>query len=37
MNFVRRAAIVPEPGVYRYRDTFYPAVESLQGVLEVRK
>jgi len=29
--------VLKEPGVYRYRDTFYPAVESLQGVLEVRK
>jgi plastocyanin len=29
--------VLKEPGVYRYRDTFYPAVESLQGVLEVRR
>ncbi len=25
-----------EPGTYRYHDTFYPAVEALQGVIEVR-
>ena len=29
--------VLKEPGVYRYRDTFYPAVESLKGVFEVRK
>jgi plastocyanin len=29
--------VLKEPGVYHYRDTFYPAVESLKGVLEVRK
>jgi plastocyanin len=29
--------IAKEPGVYHYRDTFYPAVESLKGALEVRK
>jgi plastocyanin len=29
--------VLKEPGVYHYRDTFYPAVESLRGVLEVRK
>jgi len=29
--------VLKEPGVYHYRDTFYPAVESLKGVVEVRK
>jgi Cytochrome P460 len=29
--------VLSEPGHYTYRDTFYPAVESLQGVLEVIK
>lgn len=29
--------VVKSPGVYHYRDTFLPSVESLQGVLEVRK
>jgi plastocyanin len=29
--------VLKEPGVYRYGDTFYPAVESLRGVIEVRK
>lgn len=29
--------VFKEPGVYHYRDTFYPAVESLKGVLEVSK
>jgi len=29
--------VLKEPGVYQYGDTFYPAVESLRGVIEVRK
>jgi plastocyanin len=29
--------VLKEPGVYQYGDTFYPATESLRGVLEVRK
>jgi plastocyanin len=29
--------VVTEPGLYHYGDTFYPAAESLKGVVEVRK
>jgi len=29
--------VLKEPGVYQYGDTFYPAVESLRGVIDVRK
>jgi hypothetical protein len=29
--------VLKEPGVYHYGDTFYPATESLKGVIEVRK
>jgi len=29
--------VLKEPGVYQYGDTFYPATESLRGVIEVRK
>lgn len=29
--------VVKTPGLYHYRDTFLPSVESLQGVLEVTK
>ncbi|MBV8128644.1 MAG: cytochrome P460 family protein [Planctomycetaceae bacterium] len=29
--------VLKEPGIYHYRDTFYPDDESLKGVLEVRK
>jgi plastocyanin len=30
------AVVLKEPGVYKYGDTFYPATESLRGVIEVR-
>jgi len=29
--------VLKDPGVYQYGDTFYPATESLRGVIEVRK
>jgi plastocyanin len=29
--------VLKEPGTYRYGDTFYPATESLRGVIEVQK
>ncbi len=29
--------VLKEPGIYQYGDTFYPNVESLRGVIEVRK
>jgi plastocyanin len=29
--------VLKDPGVYPYGDTFYPATESLRGVIEVRK
>jgi plastocyanin len=29
--------VLKKPGVYQYGDTFYPATESLQGVIEVRR
>ena len=29
--------VVNAPGVYRYRDTFLPSVEALQGILEVTR
>jgi len=29
--------VLKEPGVYKYGDTFYPATESLRGVIEVRR
>jgi len=31
------AVVLREPGIYSYKDTFYPKVESLKGVIEVRK
>jgi len=29
--------VLREPGIYSYEDTFYPNVEALKGVIEVRK
>ena len=31
------SVVLNQPGVYHYRDTFYPGVESLKGTIEVEQ